>query len=225
MNMDQARSNMIEQQIRPWEVLDPTVLNIMRAIPREYFVSAEYQRLAYADIEIPLAHGEFMLHPRVEGRLLQELAINPHDKCLEIGTGSGYLTACMAHLSDHVDSIDIHSDFIELAQQRLTDSAINNITLEQKNALTDLESKQQYDSIVISAAVREENVNHFKNMLNIGGRLMLVIGTTQQPIMQTTLITREGTDQFSRMGIFETKLKPLHGQSTEHSKTNITFQL
>ncbi|MCK5727365.1 MAG: protein-L-isoaspartate O-methyltransferase [Thiotrichaceae bacterium] len=226
MDMDQARLNMIEQQIRPWDVLDPTVLGIMRSIPRENFVTPEYQRLAYADIEIPLAHGEFMLHPRVEGRLLQEIAINPEDTCLEIGTGSGYLTACMAQLSTHVDSIDIHSDFIEIAQQRLADNAIANISLSQKNALTDLESKQQYDAILVSAAVTEANTEHFKSMLNVGGRLIMVVGTPQQPIMQATLITHRETNKYDRVDLFETVLKPLHGQSTiQSTSSNITFQL
>lgn len=223
--MDQARFNMIEQQIRPWEVLDPTVLSIMRAIPRENFVSPDYQRLAYADIEIPLDHGEAMLHPRIEGRLLQELAISPEDKCLEVGTGSGYLTACMAHLSTHVHSIDIHDDFIEMAQQRLTSNAISNITLEKKDALIDLENKQQYDSILVSAAVDEEDINHFRQMLNIGGRLILIVGTTRQPIMQATLITREEIDKFSRIGLFETIVKPLQKEALKQEINKISFQL
>ncbi len=208
MDMELARFNMIEQQVRPWEVLDQTVLEIMRKIPREKFVAPEQMRLAYADVELPLAHGENMMHPRVEGRMLQELAISVDDSCLEIGTGSGYVTACLAHLSKEVYSIDTHQDFLDTAHQRLLDCHIDNVTLEAKDAFSDLDTSKQYDTIAVTGSV-PEYTTYFEQMLKVGGRLFMVVGT--EPAMHATLVTRTSETEFSRTSLFETVLKPLNG--------------
>ena len=128
MNYEQARFNMVEQQIRPWSVLDDTVLHTMGSIPRDSFVIDSMRSMAYADIEIPLEHGESMMFPRMEGRLLQELELDIEDEVLEIGTGSGYVTACMATMAKHVDSIDIHEDFLQVASERLAANNIANVS-------------------------------------------------------------------------------------------------
>ncbi len=210
MDMEQARFNMIEQQVRPWEVLDQTVLDIMRRVPREKFVESAQIRLAYADIEIPLAHGENMMHPRVEGRMLQELAIGVDDSCLEIGTGSGYVTACLAHLAKDVYSIDMHQDFLDTAHQRLLENHIDNVTLEAKEAFTELDTSKRYDAIAVTGSV-PEYTTHFEQMLKPGGRLFMVIGT--EPAMHATLVTRTNETEFNRTSLFETVLKPLNGMT------------
>lgn len=214
MDMEQARFNMIEQQIRPWDVLDQTVLDIMRRVPRENFVDPSQIRLAYADVELPLAHGENMMHPRVEGRLLQELAVNVDDSCLEIGTGSGYVTACLAHLAKDVDSIDIHQDFLDVAHERLLASHIDNVTLEVKDAFTELDARKQYDAIAVTGSV-PEYTTHFEPMLKVGGRLFMIVGT--EPAMHATLVTRISKTEFTRTSLFETVLKPLKGLTQTQS--------
>ncbi len=214
MDFEQARFNMIEQQVRPWYVLDQTVLDIMRRIPRERFVSASQVRLAYADIELPLEHGEQMMHPRVEGRLLQELAISIDDSCLEIGTGSGYVTACLAHMARDVYSIDIHQDFIDVAQQRLLESYLDNVELDVKEAFTELDTSKQYDAIAVTGSV-PEYTSYFEHMLKLGGRLFMVVG--MEPAMHATLVTRTGDKEFTRVSLFETVLQPLQGISQTQS--------
>lgn len=208
MDLEQARYNMIEQQVRPWYVLDQTVLDIMRRIPREKFVAASHVRLAYADIELPLDHGELMMHPRVEGRMLQELAISVDDSCLEIGTGSGYVTACLAHMAKDVYSIDVHQNFIETAQQRLLESHLDNVELEVKEAFSELDTSKQYDAIAVTGSVPEYTF-YFEKMLKPGGRLFMVVGT--EPAMHATLVTRTSDKEFTRVSLFETVLQPLQG--------------
>lgn len=206
MDLEQARYNMIEQQIRPWDVLDQSVLDIMRRIPRDQFVPQNQQRLAYADIEIPLGHGESMMHPRIEGRMLQDLAITIDDRCLEVGTGSGYVTACLAHLGKEVHSIDIHQDFIENAQTKLLNSHIDNVLLEAKDVFSDFDTSLRYDVIAVTGSV-PEYTTFFEDMLNPGGRLFVVAG--KPPAMHATLVTRNENNELSRVSLFETVLKPL----------------
>lgn len=214
MDLEQARFNMIEQQVRPWYVLDQTVLDIMRRIPRENFVTPSQIRLAYADIELPLDHGERMMHPRVEGRLLQELAISVDDSCLEVGTGSGYVTACLAHMAKDVYSIDIHQDLIDVAQQRLLESHLDNVELDLKEAFTELDTTKQYDAIAVTGSV-PEYTSYFEPMLKPGGRLFMVVGT--EPAMHATLVTRTGDTEFTRVSLFETVLQSLQGISQTQS--------
>lgn len=214
MNMEQARFNMIEQQIRPCAVLDDTVLQTMASIPRDLFAPESMSSLAYADIEVPLAHGEAMMFPRIEGRMLQELEIGIDDECLEIGTGSGYVTACMANMSLHVDSIDIHADFIASAEKKLAMMNISNILLENKNALTDLSKAKKYDVIAVTGSI-PEYMPLFEGLLKLGGRLFIVVGEKQVAHAMKIEHTLEG--HFIRTSLFETELKPLVGAEEKPS--------
>lgn len=217
MNYEQARFNMVEQQIRPWSVLDGTVLDTMGSIPRDAFVADKLKPLAYADIEIPLSHGESMMFPRMEGRLLQELELNIGDECLEIGTGSGYVTACMAMMAKNVHSIDIHDDFLESASVRLAENNIANVSLENKDALTSFHPKRsaskKYDAIAVTGSV-PEYLPLFEQMLKPEGRLFIVVGTKQT--MHAMKVTRDG-DKFIRTSLFETALQPLVGVDVKSS--------
>ena len=211
MNYEQARFNMIEQQIRPWSVLDTTVLEVMGSIPRDKFVHDSVASLAYADIEIPLDHNETMMFPRMEGRLLQELSLGIDDECLEVGTGSGYITACMSIMAKHVHSIDIHDDFLETAEERLIERNISNVLLENKNALTSFDPSttkcEKYDAIAVTGSL-PEYIPLFEQLLKPNGRLFVVIGSGQT--MHATKVIREG-DKFVRTSLFETALSPLVG--------------
>ena len=211
MNFDQARFNMVEQQIRPWSVLDDTVLQTMESIPRDIFVPEALKALAYADIELPIGHGESMMFPRVEGRMLQELELDIDDECLEIGTGSGYVTACMATMAKHVDSIDIYDDFLELAKEKLAQINISNIHLENKDALKDLDPSQapgkRYDAIAVTGSV-PEYLSLFEALLKPNGRLFIVVGTKHT--MHAMKVIRNG-NSFERTSLYETELKPLIG--------------
>ncbi|HHL19139.1 MAG TPA: protein-L-isoaspartate O-methyltransferase [Thiothrix sp.] len=208
MELERAHYNMIEQQIRPWEVLDQTVLDVMRRVPRSQFVPVACQSLAYADIQLPLAYGEKMMHPRVEGRMLQELAITMNDSCLEIGTGSGFVTACLSHLAKEVYSIDRHDDFTKQAQQKMEQHHISNVTLETKDAFSELDTTKRYDVIAVTGSVSELS-EHFEQMLKPKGRLFIIVGSRIAPIMQAMLITRENNGTFLRTSLFDTEGLPL----------------
>ncbi len=207
-SIEQARFNMIEQQIRPWEVLDSNVLETMKSIPREDFVPSLYRSFAFADMEIPLAHGEAMMPPRIEGRLLQELAITPYDTCLEIGTGSGYLTACLATLAKYVYSVDIYENFIRTAQDNLDKHGITNVNLATGDAAQDWQTQPNYHNVIAITAAMPSYNNKYEKKLKVGGRLFVVVGKDVQRAM---LITRESSSEFSRVELFETKLKLLVG--------------
>lgn len=213
MNIEQARFNMVEQQVRPWSVLDETVLHTMESIPRDIFVPDAMRSLAYADIEIPLGNDEAMMFPRVEGRMLQELELDIEDECLEIGTGSGYVTACMATMAKHVDSIEIHDSFLQNASDNLAEVNISNISLENKDAfsytLTDSAQAltKKYDAIAVTGSL-PEYISIFEEMLKPNGRLFIVIGANQT--MHAMKVTRR-TDGFERSSLFETELKSLIG--------------
>lgn len=214
MDLEQARFNMIEQQIRPCEVLDDTVLHTMASIPRDIFAPKGMESLAYADIEVPLDHDEAMMFPRIEGRMLQELEIGIDDECLEVGTGSGYVTACMANMSQHVHSIDIHADFIETAAKKLAMVNISNVTLENKNALTDLNGSKKYDVIAVTGSI-SEYMPLFEQLLKPGGRLFIVVGSNQ--VAHAMKIERTMDEHFIRTSLFETQLKTLVGLEEKSS--------
>lgn len=155
MNFEQARQNMVENQVRPWEVLDARVLDVLGRLHRDQFVAPEHRALAYADVGLPLGHGETMLKPVIEGRVLQALELKEDEQVLEIGTGSGYLTACLASLSAHVTSVDIHADFITAATQRLAQAGIDNVTLATGEAVNAWQPAGQFDALVVTGAVYE----------------------------------------------------------------------
>lgn len=216
MNIEQARFNMIEQQIRPWDVLDTRVLDILSITPRERFVQHKHINLAFADWEIPLAHAQYMMSPKLEARMLQALEVAGSDKVLEIGTGSGYVTACLARLSQHVTSIDYFEEFTLSAAQKLKQIGIINARLQTGDAANGWQGGP-YDVIAITASLPEYN-DCFEQLLNINGRLFVVTG--ELPAMHAMLITRLGENQFLRIRLFETHLAPM----INASKTAI-FQL
>ncbi len=212
MNFERARYNMIEQQIRPWSVLDPDVLETLGQLPREQFVPPAYRRLAYCDTRIPIGHGQTMMPPVVEGRVLQALELGPDDHVLEIGTGSGYLTACLARLAHSVDSVDIHEDFTVAARDRLAELGIDNVNFATGDASRGWDGGRQYDAIVITGAV-PEIPEEYRRALAPGGRLVAVIGDVDQPIMEAVQVTRVGTEEWSVESLFETWIAPLvHAQ-------------
>ncbi len=175
MNLEHARFNMIEQQIRPWDVLNQTILETFGFIQRELFVPKAHKALAFADVEIPIGHGEHMMFPRMEARMLQALNISPEDTCLEIGTGSGFVTACLSHLSKHVDSVDIYEDFIRQAEERLHSLKLRNHTLHTADALRDWASDKHYDVIAVTGSI-PAYLPRFEAQLAPGGRLFIVVG-------------------------------------------------
>ena len=206
MNFDQARFAMIEQQVRPWDVLDPRVLEALMVVHREDFVVSSQRQLAFADLPLPLAHGEVMMKPVVEGRMMQALLLEPSDEVLEIGTGSGFVAACLARLARAVTSIDIHADFIELAGQRLAAAGINNVRLETADALA-WQPGRQFDAIAVTAAVATVP-EIFTDWLKPGGRLFVIHGLS--PVQEAVRITRRA-DSLQTESLFETDIPYLHG--------------
>jgi len=204
--IEQARFNMIEQQIRTWDVLDQTVLDVMNTVPREQFVPENCRALAFADTSIPLGHDQVMMAPKLEGRVLQALAIKPGDAVLEIGTGSGYLTACLAKLGKHVTSIDIVPDFTTAAAAKLETLGISNVTLETADAAEGIESDQRYDAIAVTGSLPLLQ-QQFQNNLAVGGRLFIITGSL--PIMEANLITRVDENNWSTECLLETCMPPL----------------
>ncbi len=205
-SLAQARNNMIEQQIRPWEVLNDAVLRLMRELPREDFVPAAYRKLAYADTSIPLGHGEVMMPPRVEAHFLQALALQPSDRVLEVGTGSGYLTACLAAQAGHVFSVDLRAEFTTAAAAKLRDAGISNVTLETGDAANGWAAQAPYDAIAVTGALRllpEE----FRQQLKPGGRLVAIVGAA--PVRQMLVVTRSGENAWSTEVLFETDMPEL----------------
>ncbi|HED52493.1 MAG TPA: protein-L-isoaspartate O-methyltransferase [Gammaproteobacteria bacterium] len=206
LNLEEARFNMIEQQIRTWDVLDDQVLETLANMPREDFVPERYRALAFSDISVPLAHEQVMMPPKLEGRLLQSLLLKPTGSVLEIGTGSGYLTACLAKLAGSVHSVDIFADFIEEAGSKLEKHGINNATFENIDAATGLDTPQRYDAIAVTGSLPV--LHHgYHELLNPGGRLFVIVG--KPPIMQALLITRSSDQEWREESLFEISIPPL----------------
>lgn len=190
MNIEQARFNMVEQQIRPWNVLDLSVLELLSTVKREAFVPAAFKDLAFADTELPLGHGQFMLTPRLEARLLQDLNVQPHESVLEIGTGSGYMTALLAHRAHKVTSLELSPDLVNTARTNLRNSGVQNVEVRQADGALLTEADGSYDVIVLSGSVAEVPQSLLQ-MLKVGGRLAAVVGN--EPVMCATFITRTST--------------------------------
>jgi protein-L-isoaspartate(D-aspartate) O-methyltransferase len=204
---EQARFNMIEQQIRTWEVLDTTVLELLKQIPRESFVAPQYAGIAFADLEIPIGHGQTMLSPKLEGRIVQALEIKDSDRVLEIGTGSGYLTALLAFMAQEVISVEIHPELSQVAEQRLVQQKIGNVMLETGDAARGWPTHAPYDVIVYTGSLPVAPGSAVEQSLSIGGRMFIVIG--EAPVMQATLIERITAEDFRRDVLFETCLPSL----------------
>ncbi|NOT15260.1 MAG: protein-L-isoaspartate O-methyltransferase [Methylotenera sp.] len=203
---DAARFNMIEQQIRTWEVLDPVVLELFNTVPRENFVAESQVGLAFADVELPIGEGQTMLSPKVEGRILQAVGVKKTDKVLLVGTGSGYLTALLATLAAHVHAVEIYPALSAIAKSRLDQQNIRNVTLHVADAANGYAAAAPYDVIIFTGSLPLRPTTAEK-MLNVGGRLFTVIGDL--PIMQATLTQRISEDVYRHETLFETCLPAL----------------
>ena len=206
MNIEQARFNMIEQQIRPWDVLDQDVLNLLSVVKRENFVPAAYREIAFADLEVPLPTGEHMLFPRVEARIMQELALKKHETVLEIGAGSGYMAALLAHRARHVLTIDIKPELVELAKQNLAENGVKNAEVALGDGARGWAAGAPYEVICVSGGL-PVLPQEMLEQLKIGGRLAAFVGTA--PVMKAQVITRIDEKQFRVADVFETFIEPL----------------
>ena len=205
MNTESVRLQMVEQQVRTWAVFDPDVLRAITDVSRDRYVPAEFAHCAYADVEIPIGHGQCMLRPSLDGRILQSADIRPGESVLEIGTGTGYLTACIARLAGTVTSIDLHDTFIKKATETLHDEDVDNVTLTCMDASVELPG-DDYDVVIVSAAIAEAD-KRFEQLLRPGGRLFVVIGAA--PAMTATLVTRGHDGELTSTGLFETSIPAL----------------
>ncbi|MDR5756285.1 protein-L-isoaspartate O-methyltransferase [Caballeronia sp. LZ035] len=206
MNIEQARFNMIEQQIRPWEVLDQDVLNLLSIVKRENFVPAAYRNIAFADLEVPLPGGERMLAPRVEARILQELAVHKGETVLEIGTGSGYMAALLAHRGRSVTSVEISPELADLARQNLAANGVTNAEVITGDGARGWTDGAPYDVICVSGGL-PVMPQEFLELLKIGGRIAAFVGVA--PVMKAQIVTRVDEKQFRVSDVFETLVAPL----------------
>jgi protein-L-isoaspartate(D-aspartate) O-methyltransferase len=206
MNIEQARFNMIEQQIRPWDVLDQDVLNLLSVVKRENFVPAAYRDIAFADLELPLPAGEHMLFPRVEARIMQELAVKKHEAVLEIGAGSGYMAALLAHRAHHVLTVDIKPELADLAKRNLADNGVTNAEVALGDGARGWAAAAPYDVICVSGGL-PVLPQEMLEQLKIGGRLAAFVGTA--PVMKAQVITRIDEKQYRVADVFETYVEPL----------------
>lgn len=208
MNLEQARTNMIDQQIRSWEVLDSRVLDILREIPREEFVPTRHRKIAFSDLRIPLGHGQFMMKPIEQGRLLQGLALAEGEKVLEIGTGSGFLTACLAAMTGNVTSIEMLADIAEQAKANLEARGTEGVDLRTGDVLDARFEDGEFDTIVVTASVASIP-EQFVRWLRPGGRLFIVRG--RSPAMEALVVTRSDSGRLSEQSLFDTDLPRLIG--------------
>jgi protein-L-isoaspartate(D-aspartate) O-methyltransferase len=205
MNLEQARANMVEQQIRPWEVLDQDVLDLLYAVPREQFVPGKYRDLAFSDLEIPIGEGEKMWMPKIEARVLQELGLRRVDRVLEVGTGSGYLTALMSHRTSQVYSVEIRPALAAFGRANLERHGVDNVTLEIGDAARGWPGHAPYDVIVLTGST-PVLPRSFAEQLASGGRLFAVVG--EPPVMTARLVTATA-GAWRTTDLFETVLAPL----------------
>ena len=217
LNVELARRNMVEQQVRPWDVLDSRVLEAITAIRREDFVPAACKNLAFADIELPLGQNESMMKPVVEGRVLQAVAPGKHESVLEIGTGSGFLTACLARLAREVVSVEQHTEFVDAARARLAGANVRNARIETAEAVNAFQPEQTFDVMVVTGAVAALPPR-WRDWVKPGGRLFAIVGAS--PVQHALLYTRGSEGGWSEESLFETDLPYLH-----HAAPTASFTL
>ena len=213
MDFERARFNMIEQQIRPWNVLDQDVLDLLSVVRREDFVPPAYRQMAFTDMEIPLtvggrATGETMLAPKVEARILQELGVRRHESVLEIGAGSGHMAALLAHRARHVDTLEIDADLARFATANLARAGVANATVRHADGADPSVNPASYDVIVLSGSVPAVP-EHLVAKLSPGGRLAAIVG--ELPVMQAQVLTRAQGGGTTARVLFETVARPLRG--------------
>jgi protein-L-isoaspartate(D-aspartate) O-methyltransferase len=208
MNIEQARFNMIEQQIRPWDVLDPAVLELLSVVKREDFVPAAYRALAFVDTQVPLPHGQCMLEPKLEARMLQELGVQRHHKVLEIGAGSGYMAALLAHKAQQVVTIEIVPELARLAGENLRRASIVNARVVEGDGALGQPGEAPFDAIMLSGSVASLPQT-LLDQLKVGGRLIAIVGG--EPVMRATLATRHGEREWHSHELFDTIAPRLSG--------------
>ncbi len=206
MNFERARFNMVEQQVRTWEVLDSTVLGLMESVHREDFVPVCYRKLAFADLSIPLMMGQSMMCPRIEGRMLQSLDLKPDDSVLEIGTGSGFVTACLSAIARRVISVELFEELYLEAEARLHDKQMQNVEFYVGDVMTGWQPQQAHDVVVVTGSVPAVP-QVFRDWVNPGGRMFVVVG--ESPVMEARLLTRVGFSDWHEESLFETDLPVL----------------
>lgn len=211
---EHAQENMVEQQIRPWDVLDQRILNVLGSVPRGEFVQPEHRGVAFSDFQLPIGHGQTMLKPNIDGRILQAVTVEEHESVLEIGTGSGYLTACLSSLAKHVTSIEINDALAQSASERLKNLGYDNVTVQVQDAAESWDAADQYDVIVLTGSV-EIVPDFYRQKLTPGrGRLFVVVGSERSPTMEAQLIVRAGESEWVTESLFETTLPPLQNFAT-----------
>ena len=208
MNIEQARFNMIEQQIRPWDVLDPAVLSLLAVVKREDFVPPAYRAMAFMDTEIPLPDGQCMLAPRVEARVLQELQLQHHDNVLEIGAGSGFMAALLAHRARRVVTLEISQTLARLAQHNLGAAGVTNASVRCADGVLGSRGESPFDAIVLSGSVASVPQTLLEQ-LKLGGRLIAIVG--DEPVMRAQLYRRVDAASWSQTDLFDTVAPRLHG--------------
>jgi len=206
MNFEKARFNMVEQQVRTWEVLDERVLELLETTHREDFVPVRYRKMAFTDMAIPLDHGQSMMKPVVEGRLLQALELKPDETVLEIGTGSGFITACLAQLAKRVVTVDIHEQFTKEAKAKLKEKDIHNVEFETGDVMSGWQPEQAHDVLVVTGSV-QDIPDHFRGWVNPNGRMFVVCG--EEPAMEAKLLTKLNATEWREESLFETDLARL----------------
>ena len=211
MNIEQARFNMIEQQIRPWNVLDQDGLDLLHIVKREGFVPVAYQNLAFADVEIPLPGGEAMFTPKVEARIVQEVGVKKHENVLEIGAGSGYMAALLAHKARHVTTVEILPETKALAEHNLARAGVTNVTVELGDGAQGWDKGAPYDVIVVSGGLPVLPEGLLKQV-KVGGRLAVILGDA--PAMSFNIVTRVSETAYDTVKVFETNVKTLSGAQT-----------
>ncbi|UXH76469.1 protein-L-isoaspartate O-methyltransferase family protein [Roseateles amylovorans] len=208
MNFEQARFNMIEQQIRPWDVLDTSVLALLAVVKREDFVPAAYRNMAFTDVELPLAGGRRMVPPRVEARWMQELQVQRHEKVLEIGTGSGYMAALLGHKAQQVYTVEPDPQLAAQARDALRRAGVLNVTVVDGDGVAGLPAEAPFDVVLLSGSV-DEVPQALLDQVKVGGRLGAIVGS--EPAMEARIIRRTGEREFQREDLFETVVQRLAG--------------